>query len=189
MVDAVSGVDLTDVIVIKSDHWFEDDAIHPGTWDPDDVLAEGATSPFEAEPPDHGFMINHAIRVLVGAPNRQWAVAHLEFSVGGEHRVLLSAGATLEILLHGELPSGSERPRDRGEDDGQPQIRLRQITDSQDLPSLEQILQQVAEADDSEFPGGIRPSEEEVRGFLEEALGDRARTRGPVLVFDPARKD
>lgn len=185
VIDASSGLDLSDVTVIGWTSMFDRRFVHPGSYADAVVIIEHARSPFPVENPEReGNMIffgnmDHR-RVLVGAPQYAWKPVLLDFSVAGEHRVELELGADLKVQLVGELPTGRSEI---------PEVRLRAPKDTESVPTFEDTVNSLAGYEDSDFPGGVRPTDSEMRERHRRAVEIARRARGSLLLSGQARVD
>ena len=179
VIDATTRRDLSDVTVVHVRNWREDEATHPGTWSSERALVESGVSPLALDRPQQ--RLGRSDQVLVGAGGYAWASTHLDFDAGGTHLVELLPGADLTVELQGSLPTN--RGRDR------PQVRLRRPAAPRDFPSLDAFLERLRDAPASEFPGGVRWTDEEARLHHAQLAERVERLRGPVVLFDVARDD
>ena len=102
VVDSLTGVELDNVLVIKSDFSAGHDA-YPSGWTPTDVIHEAAQSPVRLN------REGARSRLWIHSPGYTWVSAYLSFMSGEQRVIQLSAnGGVLLVTLTEPLPE--ERP-------------------------------------------------------------------------------
>ncbi len=181
VIDGESGADLSDVTVVRCSDWEFSDHDHPGDYSEEDVLFEDAISPLTIIPEDCGLSRHqNDVDLWVRSRGFAWKSTEISFEESGERILPLVPEAELEVtLLDYHPPSPTPKP-DREDRRGffpvaersvqrapdlRPLLRVRELPEKPDF-DLEEVLSTIESMPDDAFPGGVRPTAEELQANL-----------------------
>lgn len=193
VVDAELGHDLTGITVVAASDWRTDGCAHPGTYSPEAKRVDGGLSPVELtiDAERTGFM-RWEESLWVHSPGYAWGRIKIDHASGGQRRVELHRGGTLEVRVEGRLPRTSKPPKRRyglvGDDADEPRLRVRRSPEKPDLEAkIQEALARLSQMSDAELGGAPRPTEGQVREMFERA--NQQMRRGEMVLEAEARLD
>ncbi len=176
VIDADSRAELSGVIAVATDGWRTDDNIHPGSYQPEDVLAGDAISPIELEVRSRSSFVRWEQKLCVSAPDHAWNSIQVDFRTGADVTIELVRGGELVVEIVGDpAPLASPRAGRRDADHSAAVLRLRTPSPMVEIPDADTLIAEAMtrisglSADEMReaFPDGQVPSEEELRTELE----------------------